>query len=296
MDHIAELSELENELGQLLLTEQECAGVYYLVAQRDDEAIATEYYAVTDTPIISQEAREYGKKHSIFWLFSKAEDAGGWRIIDYELGRYRVQNHLNQACSLHEIALNAAEFHPEYFGTYPVPFSSPRGYTTRYWILENGIYWVETDQCEEFLTVCYPVWSTELSSLAMQVGEQLEHDKTHGIHQTLGYIFFSSSVSCIPIHELMQTRTKWDRAVIDKRALMNVIWRRMPEYAVLANRWEQTGQNSILSVILPQLEFEQERVIQNDHMITMFPDAGEDYQLFKKAGAAAQSTQNPSTE
>ena len=77
MDHIAELSELENELGQLLLTEQECAGVYYLVAQRDDEAIATEYYAVTDTPIISQEAREYGKKHSIFWLFSKAEDAGG---------------------------------------------------------------------------------------------------------------------------------------------------------------------------------------------------------------------------
>lgn len=135
MDHIAELSELENELGQLLLTEQECAGVYYLVAQRDDEAIATEYYAVTDTPIISQEAREYGKKHSIFWLFSKAEDAGGWRIIDYELGRYRVQNHLNQACSLHEIALNAAEFHPEYFGTYPVPFSSPRGYTTRYWIL-----------------------------------------------------------------------------------------------------------------------------------------------------------------
>ena len=80
MDHIAELSELENELGQLLLTEQECAGVYYLVAQRDDEAIATEYYAVTDTPIISQEAREYGKKHSIFWLFSKAEDAGGWRI------------------------------------------------------------------------------------------------------------------------------------------------------------------------------------------------------------------------
>ena len=145
---------------------------------------------------------------------SKAEDAGGWRIIDYELGRYRVQNHLNQACSLHEIALNAAEFHPEYFGTYPVPFSSPRGYTTRYWILENGIYWVETDQCEEFLTVCYPVWSTELSGLAMQIGEQLEHDKTHGIHQTLGYIFFSSSVSCIPIHELMQTRTKDRKSVV----------------------------------------------------------------------------------
>ena len=66
----------------------------------------------------------------------------------------------------------------------------------------------------------------------------------------------------------------------------------MPEYAVLANRWEQTGQNSILSVVLLQLEFEQERVIQNDQMITMFPDAGEDYQLFKKAGTAAQSALN----
>ena len=66
----------------------------------------------------------------------------------------------------------------------------------------------------------------------------------------------------------------------------------MPEYAVLANRWEQAGQNSILSVILPQSEFGQERTVQNEHMITMLPDAGEDYQLFKKAGTAAQSALN----
>ena len=99
MDHIAELSELENELGQLLLTEQECAGVYYLVAQRDDEAIATEYYAVTDTPIISQEAREYGKKHSIFWLFSKAEDAGGSLTMSLEDTGFRITS-IKRAASM----------------------------------------------------------------------------------------------------------------------------------------------------------------------------------------------------
>lgn len=284
MDHIAELSGLEDELGQLLLTEQECSGVYYLVAKHEDDPIATEYYAVTDTPIISQEAKIYGKKHMAFWIFSKADNTSGWRIIDYELGKYRVKNRLPQECSLHEIALNAAEFHPEYFGTYPVPFCTPRGYTTRHWILENGIYWIETDQCEEFLAACYPVWSTELSDLAMQIGEQLAYDQINGIHQTFGYIFFSSKGSCIPIYELMQTRSTWDGTAIDKRALMNAIWRYIPEYAVLTNRWEQTGLNNIISTLLPELDFDQELTAQNNHMIAMFPDSGEDYQLFKKTG------------
>lgn len=282
MDHIAELSGLEDELGQLLLTEQECSGVYYLVAKHEDDPIATEYYVVTDTPIISQEAKMYGKKHTTFWIFSKADDTSGWRIIDYELGKYRVRNRLPQECSLHEIALNAAEFHPEYFGTYPVPFCTPRGYTTRHWILENGIYWIETDQCEEFLAACYPVWSTELSDLAMQVGEQLEHDRTNGIQHTLGYIFFSSKVSCIPIYELMQTRSKWIDTLIDKQALMNIIWKSIPEYAVLANQWEQAGMNNIISAILPELGCDIEMIARNDRMICMFPDAGEDYQLFKQ--------------
>lgn len=98
---------------------------------------------------------------------------------------YRVKKRLPQERALHEIALNAAEFHPEYFGTYPVPYITPQGYTTRHWVLENGIYWIATDQCAEFLTVCYPVWSTELSDLAMQVGEQIEYDRVNGIHQTM---------------------------------------------------------------------------------------------------------------
>lgn len=284
MEHFVELSELEHELGQILQTEQECPGIYHLVAKQDDEPTAVEYYAVTDTPIISQEAKAYGKKHSVFWLFPKTDNAGGWRIIDYELGMYRVKRQLPQESSLHEIALSAAEFHPEYFGTYPVPFATPRGYTTRHWILENGIYWIETDRCEEFLAICYPVWSTELSDLAMKVGEQLEHDRISGIHQTLGYIFFSSKVSCIPIYELMQTRSKWTDTLIDKRALMNKIWKSIPEYAVLANQWEQAGVNNIISALLPELHSDIDITAQNDHMICMFPDAGEDYLLFKRTG------------
>lgn len=101
MDHIAELSELENELGQLLLTEQECAGVYYLVAQRDDEAIATEYYAVTDTPIISQEAREYGKSTPSFGCSPRRrmQAAGGSLTMSLEDTGFRITS-IKRAASM----------------------------------------------------------------------------------------------------------------------------------------------------------------------------------------------------
>lgn len=82
----------------------------------------------------------------------------------------------------------------------------------------------------------------------------------------------------------MQTRSKWSGILIDKQALMNMIWRNIPEYAVLANQWEQSGLNSIISAILPELGSNIDLTAQNDRMICMFPDAGEDYQMFKLAG------------
>ena len=147
------------------------------------------------------------------------DDASGWRIIDYELGKHRVKNHLPQEQTLHDIALDAAEYHPEYFGAYPVPFHTPRGYTTRHWTLANGIYWLETDLCEEVLAVCYPLWTAELSAAVERLGEQTEHDKVQGIHKTLGYIFFPAQISCIPIYELMQTRMEGMERDRDRQAV-----------------------------------------------------------------------------
>ena len=211
------------------------------------------------------------------------DDASGWRIIDYELGKHRVKNHLPQEQTLHDIALDAAEYHPEYFGAYPVPFHTPRGYTTRHWTLANGIYWLETDQCEEVLAVCYPLWTAELSAAVERLGEQTEHDKVQGIHKTLGYIFFPAQISCIPIYELMQTRMEvWSGTMIDKPALMNAIWRDAPEYAVMMNRQEQTGMNDLSAMLLRDFDIAAGPRILPDRMIAISADTGVDYMLFKR--------------
>ena len=282
MDNTTDLSSLKDELGQIDSAEQVYPGIYYLLVKQEDSPFASEYYAVSDTPIISQEAKTYGRDISGWRLFSMQDDTSGWRIIDYELGKYRVKNHLPQEQTLHDIALDAAEYHPEYFGAYPVPFCTPRGYTTRYWILENGIYWIETDQCEEILAVCYPVWSSELSNWAERIGEQAEYDRIHGIEETLGYIFFPRQVSSVPMYELMQTRSEWEGHMIDKAALMNAIWKYIPEYAVIMNQREQAGKNDVTSMLLAELGIEAEPQILPERMISMSSESGEDYLLFKQ--------------
>lgn len=282
MDNCPDLSPLEVELGQIQVTKQIYPGIYYLLVTPEHDLFATEYYAVTDTPIISREAKAYGRRVSDWWLFSMQEDASGWRIIDYELGKYCVKNQFPLEQPLHDIALDAAEYHPEYFGTYPVPFSTPRGYTTRHWTLANGIYWIETDQCEEVLAVCYPVWSSELSDLAKHVGEQAEYDKIHGIEETLGYIFFPQQVSSIPVYELMQTRPEWEGHMIDKAALMNAIWKYIPEYAIIMNQREQTGTNNVIAMLLMQLGIEAEPRVLSERMVSISSGSGENYLLFKR--------------
>lgn len=283
MDSHEEFSDLIVEIGSINRIAQECPGIYYLIARQDGKPVAEEYYAVADTSIISRQAKEYGKRISDWWLFSMQDDASGWRIIDYELGKYRVKNHLPQEQTLHDIAQDVAEYHPEYFGAYPVPLHTPRGYTTRHWTLANGIYWLETDQCEEVLAVCYPLWTAELSTAAERLGEQTEHDKAQGIHQTLGYIFFPAQISCIPIYELMQTRMEvWSGTMIDKPALMNAIWRDAPEYAVMMNRQEQTGMNDLPAMLLRDFDIAAGPRILPDRMIAISADTGAEYLLFKR--------------
>ncbi len=64
--------------------------------------------------------------------------------------------------------------------------------------MDNRIYWLETDQCEEVLGVCYTVWSTELSDLTADLGEQTEHDKAHNVEETLGYISLDNVITIFP--------------------------------------------------------------------------------------------------
>lgn len=154
-------------------------------------------------------------------------------------------------------------------------------------ILNNGIYWLETDQCEEVLAVCYPVWSTELSDLTVRLGEHAEYDKAHDIEETLDYIFFPAKVSCIPLRELLRVRPAWAGTLIDKAALMNAIWSAAPEYVYLMNWQEQSGKNDLFSSLLAEAGVAVEPNITMDNMIPLFPDAGKNFLLLKE-GVTAQ--------
>ena len=271
--------ELEDLFGIPQQWNEEAPGVYYLTMKDYGE-----YYALRrESGSISPEAKAYGKTLSEYpnWLvFPFCEDRSGWRIVKYELERNRViQQKEKNGASLLDIAMFAAEFHPEYFGTYPVPRDTPCGITTRHQILDNGIYWLETNQGAQFLTVCYPIWATELDDKADRtLGLQTECDRKFGIENTYGYLFFPQAACCIPIFQLLKTRPHWiSSGMVDKAALMNAIWERYPEYAMSYNAHEMTGQHDGLSELLNKLGVPAATNIDTTSLISITPDAGSDF-------------------
>jgi len=281
MCDFTESPESIDELGPIQESEELCPGVYLLTARNEDELLPRDYYAVMENSIIPLGAKVYGQKLSDLWLFPMTDGSEEYKIINYEIAKYRVQNNLPLEEPLRATAFFAAQSFPEYFGVFPVPLNTPRGCTLRHWTMDNGIYWLETDQCEEVLAVSYPVWSAELSDFTASLGEQTEYDKAHDIEETLGYIFFPAKVSCIPLRELIRTRPEWAGTVIDKPALMNAIWAAAPEYAALMNWQEQSGKNDLFSALLAEAGVEVEPNISMENMITLFPDAGKQFLLLK---------------
>ena len=288
-DH-TELSELTDKIGSIEEVEELRLGVHYVTAKREDDLLSGEYYVVKEKSAVPQAAKTYGQKISGLRLFSITDGGKEYKIIQYEVAKYRAQNNLPPDEPLRATAFFAAQSFPEYFGAFPVPLHTPRGVTLRHWILDNGIYWLETDQCEKVLAVSYPVWSTELSDLTASLGEQTEYGKTHDIEETLGYIFFPAKVSCIPLRELIRTRPEWTGTLIDKPALMNAIWKVAPEYAALMNCQEQSGRNDLFSALLAEAGVQVEPNISMDNMIGIFSDAGENYLLFDRVCAEIRAT------
>ncbi len=288
-DH-TELSELTDKIGSIEEVEELCLGVHYVTAKREDDLLSGEYYVVKEKSAVPQAAKSYGQKISGLRLFSITDGGEEYKIIQYEVAKYRAQNNLPPDEPLWATAFFAAQSFPEYFGAFPVPLHTPRGVTLRHWILDNGIYWLETDQCEKVLAVSYPVWSTELSDLTASLGEQTEYGKAHDIEETLGYIFFPAKVSCIPLRELIRTRPEWTGTLIDKPALMNAIWKVAPEYAALMNCQEQSGRNDLFSALLAEAGVQVEPNISTDNMIGIFSDAGENYLLFDRVCAEIRAT------
>ena len=270
---------LVEELGEVRSVEQLCPGVYYLSIQQE---APEEYFAVLETAAMFSRIKPYGLARPGLRLCSLHESASGWRIVEYELHKYQLQQGRSLPAPLQETALYASEIHPEYFGEIPAPGQTPDGGAVRRQRLDNGIYWLETSVCTEWLAVCYPVWDTELTDMAQALGRQTEYDRARGIHRTLGYLFFPPAASCIAIYELMQTRRAWEGVLIDRPALMNAIWSFRPDYAVLSNRLEQSGWKNFLARILDEFGIETDRELSLEHIIPICPDAGSEYLLFRR--------------
>ena len=273
-----------SELGELQSAEQECPGVYYLVMKAEDRfgMLPKEYYLVLEDAPISSEARSYGKpfQNGQGLIYAVGEEQSGDKIVEYEIYRYRVFHHLPlpEGESLHGRAVYGAEIYPEYFGMLPVPALTPWGYTTRYHVLDSGIYWIETDQCEEVLAVAHPAWAADLSKSVLRHARQLAYDTELGINHTLGYKFFSKKESCVVIFELLQTRPKWlTSGKIHLPELMNAIWTNYPEYAMNYNAHEQAGLNDGTGLFLQSMGVDVELKRSEENMIKLNPDVGVDF-------------------
>lgn len=254
-------------------------GVYYMAIREYGE-----YYIIEQTsPIISDKAKTYGKQHPDYGdllFYSLNDECSGSKIIDYELEKYASAQDVpeHDPSTLHIAAVYGAEYHPEYFGAYPAPIRTPWGCMLRYRCIENGIFWLETDQRMEALTICYPIWSACLSQETVRLGVTIERVPEDGRNAALGHIFFNKTDACIPIFELMRTYQEWGKdGRIAAPALMNAIWQNHPGYVLIHNIQEQFGLNDMLYNLLKQFDIQTEPNISVDNMIAMFPNEGVEY-------------------
>ncbi len=237
--------DLPDEFGKVIHSRTECPGVYYATIRKNNFTV--EYYFVTDkATMISPAARAYGEQicTSPVLLAYKLDDPGkGKYIIDYEIFRYKIQNNLPlpEDETIHDIVVFGRELNPDYFGAFPVPQITPWGFTLRYKVLRNGLYWIEIDTIQNILAVCYPL-QADFSSDAVNLSRLTDYDSKHGLDSTMGYMFFSETDSCIPLFELLEPRAEW-QSCINKAALMNAILEYHSEYAMKNNTREMEGLN-----------------------------------------------------
>ena len=272
---------LAYELGEIHRWEEECPGVYYL-AVLPDTANAEEYYIVLEDASISQEVRAMGRplQSAPVLTYRLDSEDGAYTAVKYEVLKYLTLHGLPlpEDSSLLDAALFGAERCPNYFGAYPVPLCTPWGRTLRHRPLDNGVYWIETEQCVEVLAVCYPVWDGELSEGLLEIGRKLEAEGD------MGYLYFLREAACVVVWELLRTRSELiDAGLIRKPELMNAIWRYQPGYALGYNAQEQAGLHDALGLLLYALGVEDRELKGSpEYMIAMDPETGTDFIGFWK--------------
>ena len=270
---------IEAELGEIQFFQEECPGVYYLSCRSEEEGSpCAEWYIVEEaTPAISTSVKKMGKRlsnHPDLLAYYLDDLSGGQKIVEYEANRFCAMNNLPLAnnVTLYDLAMDGMETNPEYFGTFPIPFHTPWGHTLRHKAIDNGVYWIETEQCCRILAVCC-IFHDELSDAALKLAVLERRER----EEKTDYFFFSQEASCIPIFELMQVRHQWETSCINKKALENAIWRYYPEYAVMHNAQEASGQHDLTSLVFNSMGGDMALTGYAKQMIVLSPDIGTNF-------------------
>ena len=276
------ITALEEEIGTIKSTAEYAPGVYYLEADRGDRFLH-EYYAMLDGAPFAAQVQNYGQEIDGLRLYAEDEPGSGWDIVEYEISKYNIA--AGKAAfpeeTFHDMSIHAMESYPEYFGTLPVPYHTPYGYTLRCRTLANGIYWLETSRAKELLSLSFPIWNAELSTAALALAKVMELDRITGIKKAMGSIFFPKESSCVPIYELMMTRQEWDGTVIHRPALMNALWEYAPKYAMHLNGGSGQAMDDSILQSLENAHLEIIPPPDGKHIIGMFPGEGTDFLLLK---------------
>ena len=285
--HPALPHDIEDDFGTVTDSEWQCPGVWY-VANEGNGRFAGEFYIVeSNTPCISDAAKlagAYLENHPDLLLYRLDDPEGGRGILRYEIARYRKRHGLPlpDGETLLTAAVFAMETNPEYFGSFPAPIQTPRGTLTRYHAIVNGVFVLETDECERLIAVCYPLWDAALTDYTKAYAEQTAYDWEHGIDTTMGYLFFTEEHGCLALFELLSEFPEiLSCKQINAPALSNAIWQRHPDYAAQFNRNEQTGLHDALGLLLRAACGEDVELTGSaDRMISYHLDAGTDYLRF----------------
>ncbi len=276
--------ELEADLGIIETTFEIAPGIYYVVATEEETALHTDYYiADKERSLLSEKAKSYGKtlQHQQKYISYRVDSPKDGRMVfEYEVNRYlaKQKKPLLDCKTLLEIVTYGREVNPEYFGNYPAPNVTPKGFTLRYATLTNGVFLIETDSLEKVVAVCQPIWDGDLSEYVTGRADMLDFDRLNGIYRTGGYLFFAESDACVALLEIMY----WNTAIkesehLDMAAMMNAIWKYHPDYAATHNMREQTGLNDCTGLFMQSIGIDVELKGSADNVIVLTENAGTEY-------------------
>ena len=131
------------------------------------------------------------------------------------------------------------------------------------------MFFIETDRCEAMLSVCYPIWHSDLSEFTVALGEFTDSDRAMGIDPALAPIFFPEETACLVVYEILPMHPELVKSgTVDPLALQNAIWRQYPEYATQHNIVEQAGLNDTFGLLARTIGIDADLSSSADNMIS----------------------------